>query len=211
MANTPGKEWNLTFCIHIAYFLRLKLITLFRSKQSATQMSLFLMWHLKWNCHYEFWLIHYSYSKLNTYFSMISAMVQANINKPSGNCRATVKRIPYFKSMNCMTVAVALLLISVETGVKKQLDSNFLKTSAYVTNSLNICVVHFLVTSKHVTDKVLHVKNRRNLEFIHMVCIFKLFEGRGKDIHKNISFHHTSQIVQLSQELRFSLLTNHNA
>ena len=91
---------------------------------------------------------------------MISAMVQANINKPSGNCRATVKkRIQYFKLMNCMTVAVALLLISMETGVKKQLDSNILKTSAYVTNSLNIWVVHFLVTSKHVTDKVLHVKN----------------------------------------------------
>ena len=137
---------------------------------------------------------------------MISAMVQANINKPSGNCRATVERIPYFKLMNFMTVAVALLLISMETGVKKQLDSNFLKTSAYVTNSLNIWVVHFLVTSKHVTDKVLHVKNRRNFEFIHMVCIFKLSEQRGKDICKSISFHNTSQ-----REYGYSLLSTLNA
>ena len=66
----------------------------------------------------------------------------------------------------------------------------------------------FLETSKHVTDRVLHVRNRRNFEFIHMVCISELFEQRDKDIHKDICFHNTSQRVQLWQELiRY---TNHD-
>lgn len=57
---------------------------------------------------------------VNTYFSIMSAMVQANINNPSGNCKATEiqkKGLQYFTYARKFTVTEYSVAFSVAKGL----------------------------------------------------------------------------------------------